>query len=233
MLHTFAAVLLFSALQCTSGAQGATDSIGDMMARSPVQMAPDTASVDGAGEIIRGLARIPAPGRAFVDKVDPVVVGENSCDRDFEQFCPEGWVNVGPVKGGSTEYCHGGSQYFGPCSGELQAFSNMSTTAKKRWSRGCQAFFPCKDCKRDYKDVCPEGWAQVEGAQKCKPQRSYAGPCRGDANFHGYNTAMLEAWSDLCGAYWRCSLESVSEQFVFAYPISMDATLARIAKGFQ
>ena len=49
------------------------------------------------------------------------------------------WVNIGAVKGGSTEYCHGGTQYFGPCSDEVQSFSSMSTNAKKRWSAACQA----------------------------------------------------------------------------------------------
>lgn len=70
------------------------------------------------------------------------------------------WVNVGPIKGGSTEYCHAGSQYsslvitmirgshhyaamhmwryFGPCADELQSFADMSAMAIKRWSRGCQ-----------------------------------------------------------------------------------------------
>ena len=90
--------------------------------------------------------------------------GVDSCDRDYDDVCPEGlllstimcmfisnsdqsccmqhisrWVNIGAVKGGSTEYCHGGTQYFGPCSDEVQSFSSMSTNAKKRWSAACQA----------------------------------------------------------------------------------------------
>lgn len=70
--------------------------MGEMMSRSPVQMAPDTSSAgqlplcivifirssmlsltilylqDAAGEIIKGLASVPAPGKVFNDKIDPV-----------------------------------------------------------------------------------------------------------------------------------------------------------------
>jgi len=109
-----------------------------------VQVAPDTSSSDATGEIIKGLARIPAPGAVFIERFDPVVPGEDSCDRDRSEICPESWVNVGAVKGGTTEYCYAGSQYAGPCGDELQAFVDMSTKAKKRWSKGCQAYFPCK-----------------------------------------------------------------------------------------
>ena len=52
------------------------------------------------------------------------------------------WVRLGAVRGGSTEYCHAGSQYSGPCSDELQAFADMSSAAKQHWSRGCEAMIP-------------------------------------------------------------------------------------------
>ena len=56
-------------------------------------------------------------------------------------ICLARWMNVGAVKGGSTEYCAAGSQHFGPCSNELVAFAGMSTDAKRRWSQSCQVRF--------------------------------------------------------------------------------------------
>lgn len=216
------------------GVPGAMDSMSEMMSRSPVQMVPNTASFDAASELIKGIARIPAPdGTFFKDKVDPVLPGEDSCDRDTNEICPESWVNVGPIKGGSTEYCHAGSQYFGPCADELQSFADMSAMAIKRWSRGCQAYFPCRSCRRDYQKVCPDGWARLGNERKCKPLEDYAGPCRGTANLAGHNIAMLEEWSDLCGAYWPCQQIVDSNSLYATYPISIDATLARIARGLQ
>ena len=92
--------------------------------------------------------------------------GETSIDQEISVFVVNlcglhaSWVNVGPIKGGSTEYCHAGSQYsllgptvihgkhhyaamhmwryFGPCADELISFADMSAMAIKRWSRGCQ-----------------------------------------------------------------------------------------------
>lgn len=209
------------------------DSIGEMMGRSPVQMAPDTASSDSASKIITGIARIPAPGSVLINRVDPVVPGEDSCDRDRDEICPEGWVNVGPLKGGSADHCHAGSEYFGPCRDELHAFGEMSKSAKKRWSKGCQAYFPCKSCHRDYQQVCPETWSQVGNEWKCKPPAEYSGPCRGDANFEGNNFAMLEAWSEMCEAYWKCRPADHNGNLQTAHPISKDATLHRIAMRLQ
>lgn len=192
---------------CVAGVAvpGAMQSIGEMMGRSPVQVAPDTSSSDGAGEIIKGLAKIPAPGRIFKSRVDPVVAGEDSCDRDRSEICPESWIHMGALNGGSTKYCHAGSQYFGPCSDEPHAFDGMSANAKKRWSRECQAYFPCKSCQRNYQQLCPETWTRQGTQQKCKANAGdYDGPCRGEVNFDGHNADMLEAWSEMCGAYWKC-----------------------------
>jgi len=216
-------LLLLSLCGSAAGAPGAAASIGEMMSSLPVQVAPDTQSLGNAREIIKGLEKMPPPGAVLVERIDPVVAGEDSCVRDSEDSCPEGWVNVGPIKGGSTEYCHAGSQYHGPCADELQAFAEMSSTAKKRWSKGCQAFFPCKSCKFDYQSACPETWSSVGSGSKCTPT-AHSGPCRGDANFDGYNAAMLEAWSDKCGAHWKCSMNMELQSFFSARPISKHAT---------
>ena len=56
---------------------------------------------------------------------------------------------------------------------------------------------------------------------------------RGTANLAGHNIAMLEEWSDLCGAYWQCQQIFDFDSLYATYPISRDATLARIARGIQ
>lgn len=58
-------------------------------------------------------------------------------------------------------------------------------------------------------------------------------PARGTANLAGHNIAMLEEWSDLCGAYWQCQQIFDFDSLYATYPISRDATLARIARGMQ
>lgn len=228
----WAFVGVFLALSSTpaTAVPGATSSMGDMMARTPIQVAPDTSSSDAAGEIIKGLAHIPAPGAVLGDRIDPVGPGEDSCDRDEEDTCPEDWVDVGAVKGGSTSYCAAGTRYFGPCSDEPQAFADMSSSAKKRWSKACQAFFPCKSCKRDYHEICPKTWTQLGSEQKCKPDAAdYSGPCRGEVNFDGYNAAMLEAFSETCSAYWEC-LPLGASSFAAAAPRAQGTKHAAITR---
>ena len=53
------------------------------------------------------------------------------------------------------------------------------------------------------------------------------------ANFMGYNLAMLETWSEECGAYWECDRARDVKIVEIMYPISKDATLSRIASGLQ
>ena len=40
-----------------------------------------------------------------------------------------------------VDWCDCMCRYFGPCSDDLQSFSDMSTNAKKRWSKSCQVFY--------------------------------------------------------------------------------------------
>lgn len=112
--------------------------------------------------------------RAIVTETRFAQRGETSVHQAISLFVVNlhaSWVNVGPIKGGSTEYCHAGSQYgllgitvihgrhhyaamhmwryFGPCADELQSFADMSAMAIKRWSKGCQvewASWGCTAC---------------------------------------------------------------------------------------
>lgn len=212
----------------------ATNSLGNMMKQSSVQLAPEMTALDSAGEIIKGLEHIPAPGKVFARKIDPVSQSLNSCDRDYEKaLCPKGWLSIGPVKGGTVEYCAAGSQYQGPCQDDVKSFVEMSAAAKRRWSEQCKAYFPCKGCRRSYRALCPETWEHVGGLM-CKPPSDYKGHCKGVANFAGHNAAMLEQWSDQCSAYWACQQSALRMSAQdYQYPVSTDATLARIAKSLQ
>jgi CPW-WPC domain-containing protein len=227
-------VFVVSLAPSAHGVPSTLQSIGEMMGRSPIPMAPDMSKVDDTKEFIKGLARIPAPGPVFASSFDPVPITQDSCDRDMDEVCPEGWVRLGAVRGGSTEYCHAGSQYSGPCSDELQAFADMSSAAKQHWSRGCEAFFPCRRCMRDYREACPEGWTRLGNQRKCKPSEThYRGPCRSSVNFEGFNVAMLEAWSELCGAYWKCEDIDLGRNLLSNAPVSKEAKLNRITTGSQ
>ena len=149
-----------------------------------------------------------------------------SCERDYSVKCPDNFVSVGRIFGSETEYCAATAEYDGPCASEAHSFKGMSSKAKARWSKLCQASWPCMLCERNYEAVCPEGWARLNETLSCAPPPSYTGPCRGDdafeytlardvtspaflkmisTDFSGYNAAMLDVWSAECGAYWPCA----------------------------
>ena len=74
----------------------------------------------------------------FVQKGDFLVRCAISMKNILTAPSDASWANIGPVKGGSEEYCAAGSQYFGPCSDEIVSFGGMSTNAKRRWSKNCE-----------------------------------------------------------------------------------------------
>merc|ERR1712039_1005920 len=73
-----------------------------------------------------------------------------SCDRDYSAKCPAGFMIVGPIQGGTQQYCAAGTRYNGPCDSEAYNFDSMSSSAKERWSELCLAFWPCIRCSRNY-----------------------------------------------------------------------------------
>lgn len=190
-----------------------------------VSVLPDSGAFGEASKIIKQLARIPAPvyksdGDAQPDR------GTGSCAKDYNVKCPMGFVNVGPIYGGSKEYCAASSQYDGPCISEAYNFEGMSTQAKGRWSKLCLTSWPCVDCAPDLTSTCPKGWTRVNDTLSCTPPATYTGPCRGDdaflfalgrdatspaylkrisIDFSGYNAEMLKLWSAKCGAPWPCA----------------------------
>ena len=203
------------------------DDAGEVLAHSPVSIVPDMEATNEASNIIKGLARMPAPPRIFSKHlIDPQLnLGVDLCERDFKIKCPEQFVNVGLIFGGSTEYCAATAEYEGPCASEAVSFEGMSAKAKSRWSDLCQAFFPCIECTRDFEVVCPKGWVRLNDTLSCAPPPTYTGPCRGEdafeytlgrdtssssylqmisTDFSGYNAAMLGEWSAECGAFWPC-----------------------------
>ena len=100
--------------------------------------------------------------------MDPRVDADpDSCERDYSVPCPAGFVNVGAVKGADEEYCAASPEYDGPCSSEGHKLMKMSSKARARWSRTCEANWPCKTCERDYGVACPSGWSTVAGTMKC------------------------------------------------------------------
>ena len=74
----------------------------------------------------------------FVQKGDFLLLRAISLNTHSTAPYDASWANIGPVKGGSEEYCAAGSQYFGPCSDEIVSFGGMSTNAKRRWSKNCE-----------------------------------------------------------------------------------------------
>jgi len=172
----------------------------DLIADTPVSSAPDMTAINGASDIVKGIASVEAPAKAPA-ALDPRPIIYGSCDRDTSG-CPLGWENVGAIYDGATSYCAAGSSYFGPCISEAASFDGKSDAAKARWSASCQAVWPCVVCERDFGAACPAGWSA--SGTSCSPPSSYSGPC-GASDFAGYNKAMREMWSSQCGAFWACA----------------------------
>ena len=128
------------------------------------------------------MALVPGPplGMASRSFVDPRADADpDSCERDYSVPCPAGFVNVGAVKGADEEYCAASPEYDGPCSSEGHKLAKMSSKARARWSRMCEANWPCKTCERDYGDVCPSGWSMVPGRRSARPRPTMTARARG------------------------------------------------------
>jgi len=196
----FSFALVLPALMCLPGARSAEapnilDSISKIWSSSKISVVPDTSQF-GASSVLKAMARMPAPVKTGPASPAP----QGACEKDYGQLCPAMFVNIGPVHG-EEPHCTGASDYSGPCDGAF-SFSGLSPIAKEQWSETCQAWWPCKECTRDFTEQCPQLW-EPEGAM-CKPTQAYRGPCTTHLDFGSYNQEMRQAWSASCGAFWSC-----------------------------
>ena len=184
---------------------GILEAVGDMLRGAPVVETAPNSAADKASAFVSALNRLPAPSAPYMrDRVDPHPVGDvSACDRGYQEECPSQFVSIGAVLGGETTYCAAGSTYQGPCD-DIYDFSAYTTQGKARWSRMCQANWPCVDCERDISSPCPSGWSQTDGERMCVPTDAYEGPCPDPEDFSYYTTGMLREWSSAFGACWEC-----------------------------
>jgi CPW-WPC domain-containing protein len=209
--HTMLAVRAFAfVLGCSAFADDASSAIadiGEVLGQHVVNDLPVSQSMVTASNIMKAMSRLPAPASPFIEsKLDPshdAVVG--TCDPDYTVDCPQHFVSIGSIFGGSASYCAADSTYAGPCDSDVFNFATYSKQAKARWSSMCLASWPCMECERDFQSPCPRDWLRAAGAQKCTPPSYYTGPCGGTVDFAFYNRAMLSEWSSRCGAFWECA----------------------------
>jgi len=121
------------------------ETVGTILSQTKIGDIGDASLFDGTSAIMRAMGHLPRPISPFRSKaIDPSVLHENSCDRDFGVLCPDGFLSIGNVKGDGKEYCFASPSYDGPCSSDAYAFEGLSSTAKGRWSEKCKAAWPCK-----------------------------------------------------------------------------------------
>ena len=207
MLATRAFVCLLGCTAVADDALGVISDMGDMLAQHVVNDIPVSQSIVTASNIMKSMSRLPPPASPFIAaKLDPSHDDvADTCDHDYSSDCPEHFVSIGSILGGSTSYCASDSTYAGPCDSDVFNFAAYSPTAKARWSSMCLTNWPCNECERDFQSPCPQEWRRATGARKCAPPSHYAGPCSGTVDFAFYNRAMLSEWSSRCGAYWECA----------------------------
>merc|ERR1711953_138029 len=116
-----------------------------------IQVAPDMQEFRAANDVIKGIASVAPPQRLISSQLIDPLAGSTSetCDRDYTKLCPEDFVSIGAVHGGSDEYCFASPRYAGPCASESYAFGKYTGASKARWSRMCQTNWPCTRCQRD------------------------------------------------------------------------------------
>ena len=196
-------VLFVGCAAVADDAAGVLADIGDVLGEHVVNPVPIHPSVAVASNIMKSMSRLPPPASPLIAaKLNPSLDG--TCDRDYSSDCPQKFVSIGSVFGGSTSYCAASSSYDGPCDSDVFNFDSYSAAAKARWSSMCLANWPCRECDRDFQSPCPREWVRAPGARSCTPPQQYTGPCVGTVDFAIYNKAMLSEWSSQCGAYWEC-----------------------------
>ena len=196
----FASVLASVCALRLSPTGGALDAVAGVFEHAPVGQSEPRRDVEETSAFMQRLGTHSAPVSPLVGRtVDPEKHHAlASCDRDFDQSCPDQFVSVGAGK------CAPSSGYHGPCSGDARGFGALSDAAKERWSGMCLAWWPCTRCRLDFSDLCPRQWV-VESGTVCKPTATYAGPCSALVDFAGYSRDMLAQWSANCGAHWPCA----------------------------
>jgi len=172
-----ASVWLYLHVPCVAASP--LDDVGYVLQHSRISDVPDVRESGDARLIVEGIGNAPAPESPFLHvRVDPVPrPGLLACDRDYSAPCPEHFVSAPSPGAGGSSVCVASTGYSGPCARELPTPSAWSITAKQRWSRQCQVFWPCKACARDFQAECPQGWKAQAGARRCSPPTAYSGPC--------------------------------------------------------
>ena len=197
-------VFLLGCVAVADDAPGVISDIGDVFGEHVVNDVPMSQSVVAASNIMKSMSRLPPPVSPFaVARLDPSL--DDTCDRDYDQDCPQSFVSIGSIFGGATSYCAADTTYAGPCDSDVFNFDSYSHSAKSRWSSLCLANWPCRECTRDFQSPCPSGWGRGSGARTCTSPSQYSGPCSGTVDFAFYNKDMLSEWSSQCGAYWECA----------------------------
>lgn len=111
---------------------------------------------------------------------------ELSCDRDYSQACPPGWIEMD-----------------GKCNlnGETVSLAGMTPWEKAGIST---QRFPCRgECEQDHSARCPDGWA-FRNDQSCHAPINYSGSCVGAKDFTYMGYADKRSWSLTCGVSWPC-----------------------------
>ena len=140
------------------------------------------------------VSRVVADGNSLA--AAKMVDDEDTCERNLEAPCPNGWLQVG------SAHCAAPVSYAGGCP-RMQSFHGRSLTARIRFANDCDAQWPCAtDCAAglDF-DHCPEGWnddgdgyCSSPGASKCLP--SY--------RFGAMSISQKEELASVCGFEWPC-----------------------------
>ena len=171
-------------LCCLCAARGASarasddgrvlEGLGSILQSGSARAEPVSESVLHSSAVVAELARMPAPFAPYKEaRADPVPIARaDSCDRDYRQVCPEGWLNVGRIFAGKpASYCAAGDAYAGPCVGDAVAFQDVSARAKEQWAEACLSNWPCVRCSRDFRE-CPMRWERAGEPFACKPSES-------------------------------------------------------------
>ncbi|CRG94257.1 CPW-WPC family protein [Plasmodium gallinaceum] len=120
----------------------------------------------------------------------------NSCEKNYDDLCPNLWLSVNEKECAPSEY------YNGNCK-ENYIFKNRNIEEKKQFEKLCNVSYRCLEkCKRDYSYNCPIGWKET--LSYCLAPNSYKYNCDKLMKKNMNENEKIEIGKK-CHVFWPCS----------------------------
>jgi len=138
---------------------------------------------------------------------EPDANTSGSCNRDWVQPCPNGYLPVGlpwDAFADARQVCAATAAYDGSCEPEVSFVGKLE---KEEFATSCATSWPCEEsCANSLKlSLCPTTWLHVGKGVCVAPTHYRKHGCPLAAKFHGWTAGMKKRFADECDVVWSCS----------------------------